>query len=284
MPINEREWFTEAFESNTAFSVRYARKLYESKSAFQTIEFYETPVMGKVLSLDGCFMVTEVDSFVYHEMITHPATTMIERPQSALVIGGGDGGTITELVKHPEFKKITLCEIDEGVISACREFLPQISSGLSDPRVEVVCEDGAAYVKKFQQEFDIILVDSTDPVGPGKALYEVDFYNSVKNALKIGGVANFQTESPFFMANVFSETVKRLRSVFGPGSATPYLCVIPSYPGALWSFTMCSSEPTNFASPRRSLSDEINNSLNYYSARVHEASFTLPKFVQKLIS
>lgn len=282
--MNEREWFTEAFENKTAFSVKYSRKLYESKSAFQKIEVYETPVMGKVLSLDGCFMVTEKDSFVYHEMITHPATAMIKQPQSALVIGGGDGGAITELVKYPEFKKIILCEIDEGVISACREFFPEISSGLADPRVEVVCEDGAAYVKKFQQEFDIILVDSTDPVGPGKALYELDFYNSVKNALRSGGVANFQTESPFFMANVFADTVKNLRSVFGPQSATPYLCVVPSYPGALWSFTMCSTEPKDFSIASCGLSGECVSSLNYYNAQVHIAAFVLPNFVQKLIS
>ena len=284
MSMKNQEWFTEAFEDNTAFSVKYSRKLFESTSRFQKIEVYDTRVLGKVLSLDGCFMVTEKDSFVYHEMITHPAATMAGKLHSALVIGGGDGGTITELVKYPEFNRIILCEIDEGVISACREFFPEISSGLNDPRVEIVCEDGAAYVKKFKQEFDVILVDSTDPIGPGKALYELDFYNSVKNALARGGIANFQTESPFFMAKVFSETVRNLRSVFGQESAIPNLCIIPSYPGALWSFTMCSCEPLDFSGGVSKLPAEQIKSLGYFNEETRRASYVLPNFVKKLIS
>ncbi len=284
MFLNEKEWFAEAFENNTAFAVHYTKKLYEAQSEFQKIEFYETPVMGRVLSLDGCFMVTEKDSFVYHEMITHPAGAMTPHPESALVIGGGDGGTVTELVKYPSLRSITLCEIDGEVVSTCKRFFPEISSGLSDSRVKVVCLDGAAYVKQFQDEFDIILIDSTDPVGPGKALYEMDFYRSIKNALKNDGVATFQTESPFFMADVFSDTVKNLRSVFGPECATPYLSVIPSYPGALWSFTMCSNEPKDAFNPQSGLSDELLKSLNYYNAQIHTAAFVLPNFVRKLIS
>lgn len=283
MSLNEKQWFTEVFENNTAFAVAYTKKLCETKSAFQKIDVYETPVMGRVLSLDGCFMVTEKDSFVYHEMITHPAMAMIPHPRSALVIGGGDGGAVTELVKYPSLASITLCEIDEEVISICREFFPEISRGLADPRVKIVCKDGAAYVEQFKEEFDIILVDSTDPVGPATALYESDFYVNVKNALKKGGVANFQTESPFFMAKVFRNTVKKLRSVFGAESAIPYLSIIPSYPGALWSFTVCSTDGRDFVNPLSGLSEEWLMSLNYYNAEVHRAAFALPDFVKKMI-
>lgn len=284
MSLNQKEWFTEAFENNTAFSVRYTQKLYEAKSEFQKIEVYETPVMGRVLSLDGCFMVTEKDSFVYHEMITHPTMAMVSDPQAALVIGGGDGGTITELIKYPSLKSITLCEIDGEVVSTCEKFFPEISSGLKDPRVKVVCLDGAAYVKEFKEEFDVILIDSTDPVGPGKALYEMDFYMSVKNALKKGGVATFQTESPMFMSDVFADTVKNLRSVFGQECASPYLAVIPSYPGGLWSFTSCSPGAKDFSGPLGNLSEDLLESLNYYSAQVHSAAFALPNFVRRLIA
>ncbi len=283
MSLNEKEWFTEAYENNTAFSVRFSKKLFETKSEFQKIGVYQTPVMGRVLSLDGCFMVTDKDSFVYHEMLTHPSMSMIAHPETALVIGGGDGGTITELVKYPSLKSITLCEIDAEVVSTCKKFFPEISSGLSDSRVKVVCLDGAAYVKTFQEEFDVILVDSTDPVGPGKALYELDFYRSVKKALKRGGVAAFQTESPLFMSTIFADTVKNLGSVFGADSAIPYLCVIPSYPGALWSFTMCSAEPMDLSRPCAGLTDEALKTLNFYSRRIHEAAFVLPNFVRELI-
>ncbi|MFA6224203.1 MAG: polyamine aminopropyltransferase [Desulfomonilaceae bacterium] len=283
MSLNEKEWFTEAYENNTAFSVRFSKKLFETKSEFQKIEVYQTPVMGRVLSLDGCFMVTDKDAFVYHEMLTHPSMSMISHPETALVIGGGDGGAITELVKYPTLKSITLCEIDAEVVSTCKKFFPEISSGLSDSRVKVVCLDGAAYVKTFQEEFDVILVDSTDPVGPGKALYELDFYRSVKKALKEGGVAAFQTESPLFMSTIFADTVKNLGSVFGIDSAIPYLCVIPSYPGALWSFTMCSAEPMDLSRPCAGLSDEELKALNFYSRRIHEAAFVLPNFVRELI-
>ena len=284
MRLNKEEWFTEAFENKTAFSVRYSQKLHASQSQFQQIEVFQTTAMGRVLSLDGCFMVTEKDSFVYHEMITHPAMAMVSGAESVLVIGGGDGGTITELVKYPSLKSITLCEIDAEVVSTCREFFPEISRGLADPRVRVVCSDGAAYVKQFTAEFDVILIDSTDPVGPGKALYELEFYQSVKRALKEGGAATFQTESPIMMSEVFGSTVRNLRLVFGDEMAQPYLCVIPSYPGAMWSFTICSVDKKDFSSPSCCLSQDYIEGLQYYGSDVQKAAFVLPQFVRRLIA
>jgi spermidine synthase len=284
MYLNEKEWFTEVFENNTAFSVRYSQKLFESQSEFQKIEVFQTTAMGRVLSLDGCFMVTEKDSFVYHEMITHPTMSMVSGAESVLVIGGGDGGTITELVKYPGINSITLCEIDGAVVTTCKEFFPEISMGLSDPRVNVVCLDGAAYVKQFTNEFDVILIDSTDPVGPGKALYELEFYESVKKALKKGGAATFQTESPIMMSEVFASTVRNLRLVFGDEMAQPYLCVIPSYPGAMWSFTTCAVEKKDFSRPSSNLSQDLRECLQYYGYDIHKAAFVLPPFVRRLIA
>ncbi|MFH0958848.1 MAG: polyamine aminopropyltransferase [Pseudomonadota bacterium] len=284
MRLNEKEWFTEVFQDNTAFSVRHSQKLHEFQSKFQKIEVFQTSALGRVLSLDGCFMVTEKDSFVYHEMITHPTMAISTGAESVLVIGGGDGGTITELVKYPGLKSITLCEIDGAVVSTCKEFFPEISKGLADDRVKVVCLDGAAYLKQFTKEFDVILIDSTDPVGPGKALYELEFYQSVKKALKKGGAATFQTESPIMMSEVFGTTVRNLRSVFGDEKAQPYWCVIPSYPGAMWSFTICSVDKKDFTLPSPGLFQDFTENLQYYGSEIHHAAFVLPHFVHRLIA
>ena len=283
MSLDKKEWFTEVFQSNSAFSVRYSEKLHDSQSEFQRIEVFQSNVMGRVLVLDGCFMVTEKDSFIYHEMIVHPSMALVPGAESALVIGGGDGGAITELVKYSGLQSVTLCEIDGEVVSACKEFFPEISKGLSDHRVNIVCSDGAAYVKKFTNEFDVILIDSTDPVGPGKALYELEFYESIRKALKNGGVAAFQTESPIFMPEIFGSAVRNLRSIFGANLAQPYVCVIPSYPGAMWSFTICSSGSMDLLNPCCVLTDDQKTRLQYYDPDVHRSAFVLPNFVRRLI-
>lgn len=282
MRMNQFEWFTEAFEEKTAFSVKYSRKLYESVSRFQRIEVFETEAMGRVLILDGCFMVTDKDSFVYHEMLVHPAMHCLGRVRNVLVIGGGDGGAVTELIKYPSIESIILCEIDEQVVSTCLEYFPSISRGISDPRVQVVNEDGAWFIGQLSNELDLVLVDSTDPVGPAQALFEISFYEAIKAALSPDGAAVFQTESPFFMANIFRKTVADLRSVFGTNGATPYLAVIPSYPGGLWSFTFCSGG----RDPKLIIGDGLENTavhdLKYYTQEVHGASFVLPEFVKRL--
>jgi spermidine synthase len=283
MSLNENEWLTEVFENRTGFSVRYSRKLFDETSRFQRIEVFDTEVMGRVLLLDGCFMVTQRDAFIYHEMLVHPAMQVLPKPRSVLVIGGGDGGAVTEVAKYPFVDSITLCEIDPLVVSACRALFPEISSGLADERVKVLFEDGAAFIKKCCKEFDLVIVDSTDPVGPAKALFETSFYESVKRALADGGVAVFQTESPLFMEDVFSTAVRDLCSVFGSSSVHPYLATIPCYPGALWSFTFCSEthDPVQEA-PAHSIA-LLTDDLRYYNPQVHRAAFALPVFVKKAI-
>ena len=282
MSVKHDGWFIETYDGVSAFGLKCSNKLYEAQSPFQKIEIFETPAMGRILILDGCFMVTQKDTFIYHEMLVHPAMSLLSGPTKALVIGGGDGGAITELVKYPSLEEITLCEIDEMVTTSCREFFPEVSSGLDDPRSISAFEDGAAFVARHSNHFDGIFVDSTDPVGPGKALYEVSFYQSIKNSLKKGGVAVFQTESPIFMADVFSETVAKLRSVFGSANAVPYLAVIPSYPGAMWSFTMCLNDSKPLTPRPCSISGDILGSLKYYNGNVHSAAFQLPQFVKEL--
>jgi spermidine synthase len=283
MSMIETEWFTEIYGESTAFSVRYSRKALDTTSDFQKIEIFDTDALGKVLILNGCFMVTEKDSFIYHEMLVHPAMAVLSDPRKILIIGGGDGGAVTEVVKYSTVESVILCEIDRAVVDSCREYFPEISKGLSDPRAQVVCEDGAAFVRNFTEEFDLVLVDSTDPVGPGVALFETTFYESVRKSLKRGGVAVFQSESPLFMGDVFSRTVRELRLVFGNDSATPYLATIPSYPGGLWSFTFCSEGVDPMNRRGQELPREVARTLQYYDYQVHSAALALPVFVRNLL-
>ncbi len=284
MSINHEGWFIETYEGLSAFGLKYSKKLYETQSPYQKIEIFDTEAMGKILILDGCFMVTEKDTFIYHEMLIHPAMAQLKSPKKTLVIGGGDGGSVTELVKYPQLESITLCEIDEMVTRSCQKFFPEVSRGLDDPRSTSAFEDGAAYVARHKDHFDGIFVDSTDPVGPGKALYQVSFYNDIKDSLREGGLAVFQTESPIFMPKVFSETVNKLKTVFGSANVLPYLAVIPSYPGALWSFTMCSKAPDRLTICDSNLTQDTLKGLKYFNHKTHKAAFCLPQFVEELVT
>ena len=222
-------------------------------------------------------MVTEKDSFVYHEMLVHPAMSVLPGARKVLIIGGGDGGAVTEVVRYQSLESVILCEIDPMVVESCCQYFPEISAGLRDSRSTVINEDGAVYVSKFEEEFDLVLVDSTDPVGPGAALFEKTFYKAIRKSLKKHGIAVFQTESPLFMEQEFVKTVNDLRSVFGRGSVYPYLATVPSYPGGLWSFTFCSES----ADPLGIVSEDSYSSrpeLRYYTPAVHRAAFRVTGF------
>jgi spermidine synthase len=284
MSLNEQEWLTEVFENRSAFALRYRTKLFDQVSQFQRVQIFETEPMGRTLILDGCYMLTEHDAAIYHEMLVHPAMSVLSAPRDVLVIGGGDGGAVSQIVKYPQVQSVTLCEIDRMVVDACREFLPQIAVGLEDPRVRVLYEDGAAFAKAHADEFDLILVDSTDPVGPAKTLYETSFYQSVKAALRDGGAAVFQTESPLFMTEVFFEAVGKLGRVFGDHGTYPYFATVPCYPGGLWSFTFCSDQVDPSAGPPEELSPALQPTLEYYTEEIHRAAFAAPAFVRRALS
>jgi spermidine synthase len=234
--------------------------------------------------LNGCFMLTEKDAFVYHEMLTHPALQILPEARNALVVGGGDGGAVSQIVKYSGVESIVLCEIDSVVVESCKTHLPDISSGLNDPRVDIRIEDGAAYVKDNPGTFDLILVDSTDPVGPAKVLFEPPFFESVKLGLKPGGIAVFQTESPMFMLDTFVEAVAKLAQVFGKDCAFPYFSTVPCYPGGLWSFTLCSDAHNPITEAPEQMDDTLLDELEYYNAAVHRAAFAAPGFVLKALA
>jgi spermidine synthase len=272
-------WVGETYQDVIQFNYRITKTLYHQRSSFQDIKIVDSVRMGRMLLLDDCMMTTEADEFVYHEMITHPALIAHPKPESVLIIGGGDGGTVREVLKHPSVQRIVLAEIDGDVINVCKEYLPAIACGLDDPRVTIEVGDGFAYVNKTQADFDLILVDSTDPVGPGQILFSPEFYQSVFKALKPDGIMVNQTESPFAQSSELKPIFDRLKDIFP--IVRPYTGSIPTYPFGFWSWTFCSKQYMPTINLRTDAQAELSKHTQYYNAGIHQAAFALPNFYQR---
>lgn len=279
-------WFTERNDT-IALSLKHDGKLYEAQSEFQKVEVYKTQAYGNMLTLDGMVMCTEKDEYVYHEMITH--VPMLSHPgiKRALVIGGGDGGTVRELLKHEQLEEVVMVEIDDKVVEASKLHLPSISSAFDHPKLTLIIDDGIAYVEKAANEsFDLVIVDSTDPVGPGEGLFTAAFYSQVHRILTQDGVMITQSESPRFNSKVFREIFDCYKSIFGETQVHCYLAYIPTYPTGMWSFSFSSKGNVH---PLKDLDQDkveqftSNNDLNYYTADIHQAAFALPAFVRKML-
>lgn len=272
-------WFTEKQTPNLAISCLVKNTVYREKTKFQDLAVLDTYQYGRLLALDGVIMTTEADEFFYHEMITHVAMNTHPSPEEVLVIGGGDGGTVREVLKHSTVRRVVLAEIDEGVIKASKEYLPTISVGLSDPRVEINVTDGIVYVREHPNQFDVIIVDSTDPVGPAVGLFAREFYQDVFKALKEGGMMVGQTESPFVNKELIKKIWANLKGVF-PVTRL-YLGPVPTYPGGLWSYTLGSKGPDPLAVPPEKF---MPLATKYYTPEIHKSAFILPPFVQELLN
>ena len=271
-------WFTEKQTANVGITCKVKKAPHYENTEYQELALIETEQFGKMLVLDGTVQTTEKDEFVYHEMITHVPLFTHKNPKKVLVIGGGDGGAIREILKHPSVEKAVLVEIDRRVIEISKQYLPTISCALDDDRVEVCIEDGIKYVQNHKNEFDVILVDSTDPVGPAVGLFARDFYKYIYDALKEDGIFVAQTESPFYNADLIARVYKDISSIFP--ITRLYLCSIPTYPSGLWSFTMGSKK----YDPLEIEVDKINEiDTRYYTPKIHKAIFMLPKFVEEII-
>lgn len=279
--------YKELWEGETGLSFGVQELLFSKKSPYQQVQVWQTDAFGRILTLDGLVMITERDEFVYHEMITHPALNTLKAPKRVLVIGGGDGGTVREVLKHPEVEQVELVEIDQMVLDVAREFFPQVCSGFDDPRLTIRVEDGVAFVKQAPENtYDLIIVDSTDPIGIAEGLFGEDFYRQCVRILNDQGMLVAQTESPF--DNLFHETIRNatglLRKLFP--IVKPYIAFIPSYPMGLWSFTLGSKrlDPvTDFEESRaRAWEASLKDRLKYYNAELHRAAFVLPSFVRDL--
>ena len=269
-------WFIENESPGMAIALKATGTVYREKTKFQDLTILDTVGAGRALILDGCIMTSDMDEFIYHEMIAHVPLCTHPAPKKVLVVGGGDGGSIREILKHESVEKAVLADIDEGVIEAAKKYLPNTSCKLEDPRCHVKIGDGFMHVNTHPSEYDVILCDSTDPVGPGMILFSEEFYQGVYNSLKNDGIFVAQTESPFFYKDVLSNVSKTLKNIF-PIVKT-YVTVMPTYPGALWTFTLASKVYDPIESMRK-----LDLETKFYTPDLHKASFVLPKMVKDIV-
>ncbi len=277
-------WYTEKHSDNVGITIKAAKTLFSGKSKFQQLDIIETLEFGRMMLLDGLVMVTERDEFIYHDMIVHPALFTHPNPKKVLVIGGGDGGTIREIMKHPQVELAVLCEIDGLVIEKSIEFLPSMASEIdgNNPRVKLHVDDGIAYIRDHQNEFDIILVDSTDPIGPAVGLFEENFYRLVFSALKVDGIMIAQSESPFYHAEIQKSMYQNLRAVFP--LVKMYQAFIPTYPSGFWSFAFASKKYHPITDFDHDRAAGRNFHSRYYNEDLHLGAFMLPTFARENIA
>lgn len=271
-------WFTEQQTPNLSLSCKITETLHNEQTEYQHMAIVNTLQYGKMLVLDGMVMTTEVDEFVYHEMITHVAMNTHPNPKKVLVIGGGDGGSIREIIKHSTVKEAVLGEIDGRVVEVCQKYLPSIAGALTDSRVTLAIGDGVAHVREHKGAYDVILIDSTEPVGPAVGLFSREFYQDVYNALTPDGIMVAQSESPFVNQDVIRMIHTNLNGVFPIKYL--YLANIPTYPSGLWSFTIASKQ---YDPLKVDLAQIRPMATKYYNADMHFAAFKLPQFVADLV-
>ncbi len=275
-------WFEEKLEPSVRATIRILinRTLERFRSEYQEIAVLETEKLGRMLVLDGIIMLTEFDEYAYHEMIVHVPLLTHPNPQKVLVIGGGDGGSVREIVKHEEVKEIHLCEIDKAVVEVSKKYLPGLSSGFNDPRVKIFYEDGAKFIKRKKEEYDVIIVDSTDPIGPAVALFEEPFYRDMYSALKPDGIAVTQCESMYYHRDLIKRMFGFISEIFNISGY--YFCVIPTYPSGTIGFAFCSKRYHPIKDFDESRVSKLGK-LRYYNPHIHKASFCLPEFMKDLL-
>ncbi|MCA9808260.1 MAG: polyamine aminopropyltransferase [Cyanobacteria bacterium HKST-UBA06] len=274
-------WVSETVEGSYRLSFPLAARLFEGRSDFQKVEVVATPTWGRMLLLDGLVQTTERDEWVYHEMIAHVPLLAHRDPKRVLVIGGGDGGTVREVLKHPGVQEVVLCEIDAMVIEACKQHLPGIACALveGDRRLTVRVGDGVAYVADEARGFDVVIVDSSEPMGPGEELFSETFYTNVaQKALNAGGLLVAQTESPWYNRDVIERVYPMLGRCFA--QAQPYLGFVPTYPSGCWTWAFCAKTPQPvLPEANQGRAAAITPLCRYYNPDLHRAAFVMPNFV-----
>jgi len=283
--MNSELWIEEKFEDFMGLRLKVEKTLFSGKSPFQTVDVVETKGHGKMLLNDGLIMVTERDEFIYHDMITHVPLFVHPNPKNVLVIGGGDGGTAREVIRHPSVEKCVMVEIDKMVVDACVEHIPQTSSMLTDPRIELIIGDGVKYIEdavNSGQKFDVILVDSTDPIGPAQPLFGHEFYENIYKALSEDGLVVSQGESPFYQTTMQKKLVQILHDTFPIVSLYNFNNM--TYPGGLWSFTFGSKKFHPLSDFNEAKVAESGLEFAYYNKEIHRGAFALPNFQRKNIA
>lgn len=251
--------------------------LHKSKSAFQEIVVLENPHFGRILVLDGVVQITERDEFFYHEMLVHVVMHAHPNPRKVIVIGGGDGGTVREVLKHDAVEKVYFIEIDEEVIDVSRKFFPSVACGVDDPRVEIKCMDGAEFVKGRDSDIDVVIVDSTDIIGFAKSLFTVEFFKSVKDSMTDEGMFVTLSESLHFHKDIVIEVQEAMRLIFP--TVDLYTAAIATYAGNWWTFSAASKKHD-----LRNIRRPYKIDTKYYSDEIHQQAFMPPKMYEKLMS
>lgn len=276
-------WFTERHTPHVKFSIRVDRQLYSGQSEYQRIDVFESKEFGRFLTLDGYMMLTEKDEAFYHEMMTHVPMAVHPSVRSVLVIGAGDGGVVRELARYQNIRQMDLVEIDALVVEVCRNYLPQTACGLNDARVTVYYEDGLKFIRSCENQYDLIIVDSTDPFGPGEGLFTKEFYGNCFKALKEDGIMVNQHESPFYEEDAAAMQRAHKRIVESFPISKVYQAHIPTYSSGHWLFGFASKR----YHPVRDLDAVAWKSLGlvtqYYTPQLHAGAFSLPAYVERLL-
>jgi spermidine synthase len=273
-------WVYDEHQNETAFGLRIKGYLHSEKTPFQKLDMIDSAGFGRVLLLDGIIMTTEKDEFVYHEMISHVALNCHPNPQNVLIIGGGDGGTLREVVKHQSVVKATMCEIDEAVVNASKKYLPTLSSAFAHPKTNLVIGDGVKFVKDHSPaSFDVIIVDSTDPLGPGVGLFSEDFYKDVGRILKPDGIVVAQCETPWDDIISLDKVFNNLKSACN--HVYTFVGTVPSYQKGYWAWGFASNTINPLKDLNEAKAQQIGATCKYYNREVHRAAFALPNFVKE---
>ncbi len=274
--IGDDIWFTEIDRNNLKIDYRIKEIIYQCSSPIQQIMILDSYDFGPMLVLDDAVQTTSNDGYIYNEMIAHVPLNIHPNPKNVLIIGGGDCGAAREATKYPNVERIDMVEIDEMVVQACRKYLPKVSGNLSDPRVNFIFEDGTAFVKEQRDYlYDVVIIDSSDPVGPAVKLFELEFYKDIYGNLHEDGLMVCQSESPIFYSEMMVKIHKNLHSLF-PVVKT-YMATVPTYPGGFWTFTMGSKKY------RKPNPEKFDKDTQYINKEILESCFILPKFIEKLL-
>lgn len=279
------EWSEEALHDGLRIKIRIDKLLFDSKTEHQRLQLFESKAFGRVLTLDSVVQTTESDEFIYHEMMAHLPILAHGKAKRVLIIGGGDGGMAEEVLKHNSVERVTMVEIDAGVVEFSKQYLPNIcKDAFDDPRLNLVIADGAKFVAETDERFDVAIIDSTDPIGPAEVLFTEAFYGNVKRCLNEGGIVATQNGVPFLQGDELTSTLAAFRKLFR--DPTCYLATVPTYVGGPMAFGWGTDDASLRQVTEETLAERFKAAgieTRYYTPAVHKAAFALPPYIQDMI-
>lgn len=274
-------WYSELHNGLSGLTIKIDKVVESTQSEFQRIDVIDTKDFGKMLVLYGSLMVCDNDNNAYNEMITHVPLFSHPSPKEVLIIGGGDCGALTEVLKHPEVEQCTMCEIDKEVVEVSKRHFPYLTKGLQDTRANLLFADGKKFIEETDKKFDVIILDLSDPIGPAADLFQKEFHQKVYDCLSDDGILVAQTESPFYNKKTVASLFENLSDIFP--IAKMYTCFMPIYPSSFWSFGFCSKKYDPLKDFDQERYDKLKLVTKYYNNDIHYGAFALPQFVKELL-